>query len=108
MYRNSIGGTSANYHKLFVNTKEKLSFTQEFGTLPPLTVFKALSTENAIFNNSMNISEQEYNKYKDYYNDKRLDCRRVFYLQDSVFWKKKVLEAGVLVFDAMITGQERK
>ena len=102
MYQDSIGIVADNYYKLFVNAKKSISFTQEFGTVASIEVYKGVATESQIFVNAMNISDEEYNKRKEYYDERRKDCTRVFYLSNSVFWKRKILQNGTNVFDTAV------
>ena len=96
MYKDSIGSVPSEngYPSLFANAEDQLTFTQEFGTLDGIFVFKALRAENMAFHNSQGHSIDDE---KVFY-ERGIDLKNVFYLEHDPFWKRQVIDSGVRVF----------
>ena len=96
MYKDSVGSVAAEegYSSLFANAVDKLTFTQEFGTLEGIFVFKALRAENMAFHYSQGHSIDDE---KVFY-ERGIDLKNVFYPEHDPFWKRQVIDSGVRVF----------
>ena len=105
LYKNCVGNVDENYFKLFKNAqKNKLSVTQEFGTYAPMSVFKCLYDELMVFGNVE--SKDQYKLNAKFYDKLRKECRDTFYCENSVTWKRKILQSGIHLFDAFLNGKE--
>jgi hypothetical protein len=85
-YEDVAGGITDALISLFPNAKQTCVATQEFGTVPGISVVKALRAELAAYRHD----KENWLKYAK-------DVRDVFYLDNDTFWKDKVVERGTFL-----------
>jgi len=87
LYAYCVGGSSENYGKLFpkVNNNNLCCFTQEFGTVSQIVVFKALRQENMAFHYCQNENNKEKLRRSGE------NVKKAFYLYNHIGWKKSYI-----------------
>lgn len=97
-YDDVVGDTKHGFDDLFSPEQTSLlPVTQEFGTVPGILVFKALREENADFHYAPWNRIASAEKVRD-----------VFYLRNSVKWKRDVIVRGTNLFWALFKYLEKE
>ena len=96
MYKDAVGNVTSShgYSSLFGNSKDSLCVVEEFGTVDPVLVFKALRAENMAYH----YSQGESLKDEEVFYKRGLDVKRAFYSESDPFWKNQIINSGVHVF----------